>query len=261
MTLPEEVRNFWYAFSELGQRMDRTGWGLVQTDPRFPLVWDANNACVLEADSALTFERIRRELHPSLRAASAPYEHVEFWDTSVESPALREARDVGRQFDPDVVMVFEDPPSVPAAGTVQMREIARPDPSFWPWYRDSLKEFGDDLSEPVLDQMLRRVREVFLPAGIRWFVGFIDEAMAGYASVISVHGVAYLDNVVTMPGFRRRGVAAATVEAAVRASLESGATYVFLLAEENGAAQRLYERLGFRARARIESFTQRLGDG
>ncbi|MGH2572912.1 MAG: GNAT family N-acetyltransferase [Actinomycetota bacterium] len=261
MTLPEEVRNFWYAFSELGQRMDRTGWGLVQTDPRFPLVWDANNACVLEADPALTLESIRRELLPSLRAAGAPYEHVEFWDTSVESPALREARDVGQRFDPDVVMALEDPASVPATGTVRTKEIVRPDPSFWPWYRDSLKEFGDDLSESVLDQMLRRVREVFQPAGIRWFVGFVDEAMAGYASVISLHGVAYLDNVVTMPGFRRRGVAAATVEAVMRATLESGHTYVFLLAEENSAPQRLYERLGFRARTRIESFTRRLGDG
>jgi ribosomal protein S18 acetylase RimI-like enzyme len=261
MTLPEQVRSFWYALSELSRRMDRTTWGLVQTDPRFPLVWDANNACVLEADSGLTFGRIREELHPVLREAGAPFEHVEFWETSVESPSLREARETGQRSDADVLMAFEEQPGEPAAGTVEVDEIARPEPSFWSVYRDGLKEFGDDLSEEVLDQIVRRVRQVFVPAGIRWFVGSLDGSIAGYASLISLRGVGYIDNVVTMPEFRRRGVATAAVRRAVEASLESGNGFLFLLAEENSAPQRLYERLGFRVRARIESCTQRLGDG
>jgi predicted GNAT family acetyltransferase len=72
--------------------------------------------------------------------------------------------------------------------------------------------------------------------------------------------VGYLDNVVTMPPFRRRGVASATVTAAVGASLGSGDRHVFLLAEKDGDPQRLYERLGFRVRSPIESFTRLLGE-
>jgi ribosomal protein S18 acetylase RimI-like enzyme len=81
---------------------------------------------------------------------------------------------------------------------------------------------------------------------------------AGYTSLLSSEGVGYLDNVVTMPPFRRRGVATGTVIAAVRSSLRSGDDRVFLLAERGGNAQRLYERLGFRVRSQIESYTRPL---
>jgi predicted GNAT family acetyltransferase len=190
----------------------------------------------------------------------APSEHVEFWETSVESPALKEYRRSGERPDPDVAMVFEGPLPPPVA-TVRVEEVTHPDRSFWPWYRDSLREFGMELSEEVLDQMVRRTRDVFLPAGMRWFVGSVDGEPAGYASLISLEGIGYLDNVVTMPTFRRRGVAGAAVTSAVMAGLGAGNAHVFLLAEQAGNPQRLYERLGFRVAAPIESFTRALVPG
>ena len=53
MTLPEFVRRFWYAATELGQRTERTAWGAIASDDRYPLVWDANNATVLETAEGL----------------------------------------------------------------------------------------------------------------------------------------------------------------------------------------------------------------
>jgi ribosomal protein S18 acetylase RimI-like enzyme len=93
---------------------------------------------------------------------------------------------------------------------------------------------------------------------MRWFVGSVDGEPAGYASLISLGSTGYLDNVVTVPAFRRRGVARAAVTSAVTASLEGGDAHVFLLAENAGDPQRLYERLGFRVAAPIESFTRGL---
>src|SRR5207247_8046361 len=101
-------------------------------------------------------------------------------------------------------------------------------------------------------------REVFLPAGMRWFVVSVAGEPAGYASLISLEGTGYLDNVVTMPAHRRRGIASAAVTAAVAASQRAGDDHVFLLAERAGDPQRLYERLGFRVAAPIESFTRGL---
>src|SRR5205823_11031672 len=117
--------------------------------------------------------------------------------------------------DPDVVMTFEGGRIPPPSGVVDVVEVRAPDQDFWPWYRDSLSEFGTAPSAEVLDQMVERIRGVFLPAGLRWFVGHIDGRRAGYASMVAARGVAYIDNVVTMPGFRRRGVATATVSAAI----------------------------------------------
>jgi ribosomal protein S18 acetylase RimI-like enzyme len=257
VSLPAFVKAFCYAAMELGQRTQRTPWGAVATDDRFPLVWDANTASVLVPDEGLNPEDIRSALVPALRQVGAPSEHVEFWETSVESIALKEYRRNGERPDPDVAMVFEGP-MPPSVAAVRVHEVTHPDRSFWPWYGDSLREFGMELSRDVLDQMVRRTREVFLPAGMRWFVGSVDGEPAGYASLISLEGTGYLDNVVTMPTFRRLGVAGATVASAVTASLEAGDAHVFLLAEQAGDPKRLYERLGFRVAAPIESFTMGL---
>jgi GNAT superfamily N-acetyltransferase len=202
---------------------------------------------------------IREVLHPALAAAGAPYEHVEFWETSVQGSLLEEFRGEADVPDPDVVMVSEGVPPDAEPSEVRVEEMTRPDSAFWPWYRDSLREFGMALSEEVLDQMVRRTREVLLPAGLRWFVGHLEGRPAGYASLISLQGVGYLDNVVTVPELRRRGVAAACVAAAVRTGTEAGDRLVFLLAERDGSPQRLYERMGFRTVAPVESFTTPLG--
>ena len=260
MSLPDFVRSSWYGYIELGQKAERTAWGAVATDDRYPLVWDANNATVLEPVNGLTAAAIRADLTPALREAGAPYEHVEFWETSPPTPALEELRSIGERPDPDVVMVLERPAPPARSSGAEVREITRPDRSFWTWYRESLREFGSTQSDALLDQMTARTAEVFLPAGLRFYVGLLDGERAGYANLVSLKGVGYIDNVVTMQPFKRRGVASATVTAAVRASLGSGDRHVFLLAEKSGDPQRLYERLGFRVRSQIESFTRLVGD-
>ena len=255
MTLPEPVRRFCYAAWGLEAAARRMPWGVVTADADHPLIHDANNACVLEADPTLTPEAIRAALHPLLEDARVAFEHLEFWAASDRIPALRELRLGGTAHPADLVMVFEGarrergtPPGV----TVQ--DVRDPDPSFWPWYRGAFREFDDGLSEPELDQLTDRARTIFHPAGLRWCVGTIDEDRAGYTSVLSLEGVAYLDNVVTMPAFRRRGVASATVMAAVRTALAEGNELVFLLAERGAPPARLYERLGFGTRAQVETF-------
>jgi ribosomal protein S18 acetylase RimI-like enzyme len=254
------VRTFWYAACDLGERMIRTPWGLVCTDSRYAIIYDANNASVLEAAPGLTLEEIRSVLHPALREAGAANEHVEFWDTSVGSPALRRLREEGGRPGIDAVMVFQGPlPAAPATERV-VREITEPDENFWSWYGASRVEFGDEMTPPVLELLLTRDRALFHPAGLRWFVGFSEGEMAGYASLLSLEGVGYVDNVVTLPAFRRRGVAFATVRRAVEASAEGGDRLVFLLTDDGSDAQRLYERLGFRTRSMIESFTRPLDE-
>jgi ribosomal protein S18 acetylase RimI-like enzyme len=257
-TLPDDVRRFSYASAEAGERHTRTHWGVVQTDSRYPRIFDANNATVLERRPGLTAAEIRRDLLPALQASGATVEHVEFWETSVRSSAFSQLAGTGdeRQRGDDVVMVWEGAREGAQPRSVTVDVIGDPDQAFWPWYRESLTEFGGRLDDEVLDQLVARVRDVFLPYGMHWFVGLVDGERAGYTSLVSLDGVGYIDNVVTFPDFRRRGVASATVLAAIERSRAAGNRSLFLLAERGQAPQLLYERLGFRVRGVVESFTR-----
>ena len=253
--LPVPLRAFWSALCDLGPICRRTHWGAVVADPNCPDVWDANNASVLEPGPALTAVEVRAALHPVLQEAGATHEHIEAWGAGPDLPLVRELAASGGRRDPDVEMVLLGTPADPPRH-VEVRELTDPDAGFLSWYRASKNEFGERLREDVLDQLLERDLRVFLPAGLRWFVGHLDGERAGYTSVLSLAGAAYLDGVVTMPPFRGRGVATATVLTAARASLDGGDTVVHLLAGEGGRPRRLYERLGFRTVGRVESFTR-----
>jgi ribosomal protein S18 acetylase RimI-like enzyme len=257
--LPEPVRRFWTAATGLSPNAVAFDWGYVETDSRYPDVWDANNATVLTPTPTVTLDEIRGELRPRLRTAGAGSDHVEFWEPTIDCPALREARSIGMKDRTDVVMTFEgtvrEAPSV-----VEVEEATAPSEGFWAWYRAGLNEFeqGTVLPEAVLDQSVARTRQVFVPAGTRFFVGRVDGEPAGYTSLLRLEGVGYLDSVVTMPDRRRRGVASSTVMAAVEASRGAGDEATFLLADEGGQPSKLYERLGFHVASRIETLNRPL---
>jgi ribosomal protein S18 acetylase RimI-like enzyme len=255
--LPERLRSFWYELDST-EWSRRTPWGMVFSDPRFPLLYDANHAAILEEMPDLGLAEIRGELLPALREAGAPHEQIEFW-ASHECPAVAEMREVAGDAR-DVLMVLEGSAAGVPPAEIDVREIVEPDPAFLAWYRESRSDFGErrELGEAVLEQLYRRDIEMFLPRGLRFFVGFVDGEMAGQTTLLGIEGIGYLDSVVTRPEFRRRGVASATILRAVEASLDRGDELVHLLAEKDGVPQRLYETLGFHAAAEIVTFTRRL---
>ena len=256
MALPEPLRSFWYAWELLNPRCVRTDWGVVMSDPRFPRVYEENKACVLEPAPTLTLTELRRELAPLLDRNGIGYEHIETMDLDEPCPAVAELSGLAGRVRADVVMVHVGSEAEHRPVTEpDTREIAEPDDAFWEVYRESRNEFGETMADDVVDELVRRDREVLVPAGLRLFGGFIDGRLAGFTSLLSLGGVGYVDNVVTLQPFRRRGVASATVTLAVEAARAGGDGEVFLMADEGGDPQRLYERLGFRVAGRAGGFT------
>ncbi len=260
MPLPEPIRSFFYAYESLARNAVRTPWGVVVTDPRFPDLYDANKAQVLEASPDLRLEDLRRELLPMLERDRVQFEHVEFMCLADPMPAVAEAAAACGRSRPDVVMAF-DAAEVPFVRTAaEVREVIDPDAAFWRAWRDSRQEFGTPMPQAVLDQLLARDRTVMRPAGMRIFAGYLDGTLAGMCSLLSKEATGYVDSVVTLRPHRRRGVASATVAAAVRASRRGGDRATILLAELGGRPQRLYERLGFRVIARANGYTRPRSD-
>jgi GNAT superfamily N-acetyltransferase len=258
VTLPAPLDRFWEAMAAANPVCEPTAWGYLVADPRFPIVWDANHAAVLHAGDELGADELRETARAFLRHEGAVHEHIELWGLPARSTLRDELRDrLGRDLPRDVLMAFEgDPAALPSPPEgIRIDEVTRPDDRLRAWLHRSRNEFGEPLSEEVLDQLVGRDFAVFLPLGLRWFVATVGTELAGYTSLVSLAGVGYLDGVVTMPAFRRRGVASSTVAAAVRTSLGAGDQVVHLLAEGEGDPRRLYERMGFRSRAAVESFT------
>jgi ribosomal protein S18 acetylase RimI-like enzyme len=258
MTLPEPLLGFWQSWYRLSPNLEPTSWGVIITDPRYPLIYDANQGGVLFDLETVDGDEILKAIEPALREAGAAYRHVEFWGVPDACPAFGEIASRSDEHHTDVDMVFEAESTLEPPSDVVLREVDPTDSLIRPAYRQTYTMYGDHLGDDVVEQMDRRFYDVIIPSGLRMFAAFLDDEVAGFVNLMSLDGIGYLDAVVTLPSHRGRGVATAGVLHVVRESLGGGDRLVHLLADEGEAPQRLYERLGFRVRARVSSATTKL---
>ncbi|MDP9342747.1 MAG: GNAT family N-acetyltransferase [Actinomycetota bacterium] len=240
---------------DLHERVERTWWGAVVTDSRFPLLWEANYAAVDTPAADLSLAEVREVLHSAVREAGASHEHVWIMQPHATACLLGDLAEEGRPVHWDDLLRHGprapvEPPAYP------VEEAGDLDVAFWGRQRSALREFG--ITEPaVVEQVLRRQREVVAPAGKRWFTAREEDQVAGMGSMV-VHGrTAYVDDVVTFPAFRRRGVARSVVAAMLGAARAAGAEETFLFADQPGPV-RLYEGLGFEVAERVATSLGRL---
>ena len=90
----------------------------------------------------------------------------------------------------------------------------------------------------------------------RFFVGASDGVDAAVTTLYSDGVVAQIEDVATLRDFRRRGLARATVSAAIDAALEMGHEMIFIVADDDDWPKDLYARLGFDPVGRAWAFTR-----
>jgi GNAT superfamily N-acetyltransferase len=115
--------------------------------------------------------------------------------------------------------------------------------------------YGRD--EEVVRQLLgmRAALAAAVPA-TRFFVGASDGVDVAVTTLYSDGAIAQIEDVATLRDYRRRGLARATVTAAIDAALEMGHQLVFIIADEDDWPKELYGRLGFDAVGRAWAFTR-----
>ncbi|MFN2545711.1 MAG: GNAT family N-acetyltransferase [Actinomycetota bacterium] len=229
------------ALDELLEHADREPWGAVVTDSRLPSIYDANYARV-DGHVDVTLREVETSLLPALKRSGARTVHVVTFDPPA-TPAL--VADLERE----AAEVTID--SMMRVGTLRrpssshdVREAPH-GPGLWASLRVTLPEF-DLKDERVIEELIWWQREVLAPAGKRWFTVELEDGTAGIGSLFVHEDAAYVDDVVTMPWARRRGVASAIVAHMVAVAGEEGVEHVYLLADEPGPIA-IYERLGFEA--------------
>jgi GNAT superfamily N-acetyltransferase len=150
----------------------------------------------------------------------------------------------------DLVMEFRGPAG-PDDGRVE--EVHEFDDRFWAGHRTSAGHF--DIPETDIVSELQAIeRDLMLPAGKRWFVVREGGEPVAFASLLILERVGFVDHVVTFPAARRRGHARELARRVLTEAHAAGAERTYLLAEPDGIAAPLYERLGFRRVSHLASW-------
>ena len=253
MTDLEPLLRFWRAHDALFERVEPSPWGAVVSDARFPIIREPNYARV-EATGPVGLAEVEERLLPSMRRIGSPSAHVVVFHPEEQTDLIAEASTGGQRITWDLVMRIDEI-GEPEPGHVQ--EVLRPDEDFWRVHRASASLF-DIEGEETLDQLQAMERTVMVPAGRRWFAAFDQGRPVALAALMVLDGAGHVDHVVTFPHARRRGHAAALTRRLVFEAVRAGADATTLLADPNGDAVRIYERIGFERVSHLASWVSPL---
>jgi ribosomal protein S18 acetylase RimI-like enzyme len=237
----EPLLRFWRAQDDLFDLVRPTWWGAVVSDPRYPRIQEPNYARV-ETTAPVGLGEVEGSLRPAMRRAGVRRLHVVVFHPDEQTDLLVEASTRGERIVWDLVMEHPGLDGVDRDdGVAELREV---EDGFWAAHRASLRWF-DVTQADVLDQLQAIEREVLVPAGRRWFTVHGEEGIDALGALLVLDGVGYVDHVVTLPRARRRGLASAIARRAVAEASAAGADRTYLLAEPEGPAVGIYDRIGF----------------
>jgi ribosomal protein S18 acetylase RimI-like enzyme len=237
----EPLLRFWRAHDDLFERTEARWWGAVVSDARFPAIQEPNYARV-ETLQLVRLEEIEDALVPAMRASGSERSHVVIFHAEDQTELVTAASTRGDRIAWDLVMVAAGREVESSPGEVE--EVSAFDGAFWSVHRDSARLF-DVTDDGTLDQLQAMERDVMVPAGRRWFSVRDGGRSVALAALLVLERTGFIDHVVTFPDARRRGHAGALTRRLVSEAAAMGAERTYLLAEPEGDAVRVYDRIGF----------------
>ena len=217
--------------------------GFAAQTPSLPLVWDDN--FVMFEEPGLSAERMAEICDEAQGRAGLAHRTVMTTDPDEDERVDPGFRRLGWEVEGDVFMVLRSDPGDPPP--IEVREVPHP----VELRRAILHEDEDFLKlqperrSALIEQLIESERRLNAADGDSWFVADADGAPATTTRLLTQDGYGFIDAVGTLRSARRRGLARATVHAAIRASLERGNEVTFLIAAEDDWPRHFYERFGF----------------
>lgn len=245
----EPLLRFWRAQDDLFDRVETAWWGAVVSDPRYPDVQEPNYARV-ETRQAVRLAEVEALLLPAMDRSGSARSHVVIFHPEDQTDLVVEASTRGERIAWDLVMEHR---GADLDGDRRVAELRELDEAFWTAHRASLRWF-DIVEDGSQEQLQTLERDVFIPAGRRWFAVSDAAGIQALAALLVLERVGFVDHVVTFPPARRRGFASALTRRVVAEASAAGAERTYLLAEPDGGVTPMYERLGFARVTHIASW-------
>ena len=233
------------------ERLEPTPFGPVVVHTRLARVHDLNFLRAEEPGDA-TAEELAAEAERVQGAAGIGHRRVNV--RGEEQRERLEPQFVGLGWEPQrfVLMVQRRGPDRPAEHEV--REVD--EPTLRPLWAEGISS-QPWASEPLVQQILEHRRDVGKAIPTRLFAAEADGRLAAHVELYSEGGVGQVENVLTLPDYRGRGLARSLVLHAVAESHAAGNDFTFLVADADDWPQRLYEKLGFETVGRYARFLKR----
>lgn len=236
------------AYLALGHRVHEGPAGRVVREPVGPRIYDANHLQAVRASSSEAIEALLAFAEKELDGLG--HRHVVVDPMTPPAFVARLALE-GYTPKPTLQMLLEGPLAGPEPAPVAV--AAAREEADWRALRRLLREdHVEDCTrqgrppypEEVTDEMLAVKRR---KPGLRfWLARVQEEPAAFFSSWPGEGGVGMVEDLFTLPRFRRRGVARALIHHAVADARARGAREVLIGADPTDTPKELYARLGFR---------------
>ena len=231
------------------ERLEPTPYGPVVVHTRLNRVHDLN---FLRAENPgdATATELAAEAERVQGAAGISHRRVNIRDEEQRRRLEPEFVQLGWQPERFVVMVQRRGPDRPAEHEV--REVD--EPVVRPLWAKAIRHEPHGKDDRLVQQILEHLRGLSEAMPTHLFAAEVDGKLAAHTALYSEGGVGQVENVITLPDYRRRGLARSLVLQAVAESHAAGNDLTFLVADANDWPQRLYEKLGFETVGRYARF-------
>jgi ribosomal protein S18 acetylase RimI-like enzyme len=250
MDLLAETWRFEVAIQDrCAERIEPFKWGSAIFRLDIPRVHDENLLRVERGFAEVSAEQLAREADRLQRPAGLSHRKVVVPDEEAGERLSPEFAELAWRRARHVVMVHRgDPPAEPAQPVIAVESAALHDAR--------RRAFEDELGKVAADQVATSLDLIASVVPSRAFAVVEDGEPVSWCALYEDGGIGQIDDVVTAPAYRRRGFGRAVVEAATRASLDSGNRVTFLVADDDDWPKEMYARLGYEAIGRRFEFTR-----
>lgn len=231
--------------------VDSWRWGVTLFNREFPKVYMLNFLRVEQTPADLTFDELVSEADALHGRAGHDHRDIVIEDERLGAALAPKFRKSGWEVSTLLVMVYRGGRDLSATGP-DVRELT---PDELRAMRAHSLAVGPSAKDPeTVRQLIGKDALLARAGGARFFGALVDGQTACSADLYSDGRTAQIESVLTLDRYRGRGLGRAVVLEAVRAALDSGHDFVFLLADDEDWPKQLYARMGFEPLGRCYDF-------
>jgi ribosomal protein S18 acetylase RimI-like enzyme len=224
-----------------GLHTERTRFGTLHSDPRYPRRWDSNYHAVDRLPEDVSADELEADVERAQAAARFGHRCMLFRDAATAERLAPAFVARGWEVDRGVVMAFRRPPEkrvdTSLAVEVDLESLrAARQANMPPWGEVETRNQMIDAKHGIAERV-----------SVRCFAVLVDGEVASYTDLYQDGGIAQVEDVATSEQHRGRGYASAVVMKAVEEARAAGAELIFLVTDADGWPRELYDRLGFDA--------------